>query len=175
VALGQDWGTMAAYRLASSLLQHWLHNLRNDNKSRGSIYCDIHDDVRKCLARVHSCLGFESMARPATKRATAYAIVNASSNLASIYASYFYPKSQGPRYWQANTANLAFACLCIVFATVTRFYLVWRNQQLENAAVEDVADGFTGPVDESKAALVAAQWQCDPRIQVYAITTPLFG
>jgi hypothetical protein len=103
-----------------------------------------------------------SMARPPTKRAAAYAIINAGSNLASIYASYFYPKSQGPEYWQANTANVAFACLCIILATATRFYLVWRNQQLEKAVAQDLADGFTGPMNESKAAVVAARWQCDP-------------
>jgi hypothetical protein len=102
------------------------------------------------------------MARPPTKRTAAYAIVNAGSNLASIYASYFYPKSQGPRYWQANTVNVAFACLCIIFATVTRFYMVWRNQQLEKAVARDLADDCIGPVNKSKAAPVAARWQCDP-------------
>jgi hypothetical protein len=103
-----------------------------------------------------------SLPRPPTKRAVAYAVVNAGSNLASIYASYFYPSSQGPRYWQANVANVAFAGMCVILATVTRFYLAWRNKQLEKAAAEDLADGYVGPVEGSKAALVAARWQCDP-------------
>jgi hypothetical protein len=47
-------------------------------------------------------------------------------------------------------------------ATVTRFYLAWRNKQLEKAAAEDLADGYSGPVEGSKASLVAARWQCDP-------------
>jgi hypothetical protein len=103
-----------------------------------------------------------SLSRPPTKRAVAYAVVNAGSNLASIYASYFYPSSQGPRYWQANVANVAFAGMCIILATVTRFYLSWRNKQLEQAAAEDLAEGYDGPVEGSKVAMVAARWQCDP-------------
>jgi hypothetical protein len=102
------------------------------------------------------------MARPPTKHTTAYAVVNAGSNLASIYASYFYPKSQGPKYWQPNIAKVAFVCMCTILATVTRSYLVWRNQQLERAAAQDSADDLTGLVNESKADLVASQWECGP-------------
>lgn len=103
-----------------------------------------------------------SLPRPPAKRAVAYAVVNAGSNFASIYASYFYPKSQGPKYWQANVANVAFSAACIAMAAVLRFYLAWRNRQLDLAAAEDVADGYVGPVDESKVGKVAARWQCDP-------------
>ena len=102
-----------------------------------------------------------SLPRPPTKRAVAYAVVNAGSNLASIYASYFYPSSQGPRYWQANVANVAFSGVCICLALVLRVYLSWRNKQLDKAAAEDLADGYSGPSDGSKAAQVAARWQCD--------------
>ncbi|CAG7558993.1 unnamed protein product [Fusarium equiseti] len=75
-----------------------------------------------------------SLPRPSTKRAISYAVVNAGSNLASIYASYFYPSTQGPRYWQANVANVAFSGLCIIMATVLRFFLAWRNRRLEKAS-----------------------------------------
>ncbi|KAH8731559.1 major facilitator superfamily domain-containing protein [Phaeosphaeriaceae sp. PMI808] len=102
-----------------------------------------------------------SLPRPPPKRAVAYAVVNAGSNLASIYASYFYPKSQGPRYWQANVANVAFSSACICLATVLRFYLSWRNKQLDKAAEEDIQDGYNGPEEGSKAALLASKWQCD--------------
>ncbi|KAF1849449.1 MFS general substrate transporter [Cucurbitaria berberidis CBS 394.84] len=103
-----------------------------------------------------------TLPRPPPKRAVAYAVVNAGSNLASIYASYFYPKTQGPRYWQANVANVAFSGACILFATVLRFYLSWRNKQLDKAVEEDIRDGFTGHEEDSKAALFGAKWQCDP-------------
>ncbi|KAI1868231.1 hypothetical protein JX265_007054 [Neoarthrinium moseri] len=54
-----------------------------------------------------------TLPRPSTKRAISYAVVNAGSNFAAIYASYFYPSSQGPRYWQANVANVAFSAIAL--------------------------------------------------------------
>lgn len=77
-----------------------------------------------------------SLPRPSAKRAVAYAVVNAGSNLASIYASYFYPSEQGPQYWQANVANVAFAGLCILLATLLHFVLKRRNKQLDRNAVD---------------------------------------
>ncbi|KAF2642332.1 MFS general substrate transporter [Massarina eburnea CBS 473.64] len=103
-----------------------------------------------------------SLPRPPAKRAVAYAVVNAGSNLASIYASYFYPKTQGPKYWQANVANVAFSMACIGMAVVLRVYLAWRNKQLDDAAAEDLAEGRDGVRVGTKAAAVAARWQCDP-------------
>jgi hypothetical protein len=52
--------------------------------------------------------------------------------------------------------------MCVILATVTRFYLAWRNKQLEKAAADDLAEGYDGPVEGSKAAIVAARWHCDP-------------
>ncbi|KAK5943519.1 hypothetical protein PMZ80_004527 [Knufia obscura] len=96
-----------------------------------------------------------TLPRPSSKRAVAYAVVNAGSNLASIYASYFYPKSQGPRYWQANVANVAFSAMCIFLATVLRFYLSWRNKKLDRAASESA-------VEADKIWKLAASWHCHP-------------
>lgn len=39
-----------------------------------------------------------TMPRPPAKRAAALAAINAVSNTSSIYASYMYPPSDGPRY-----------------------------------------------------------------------------
>jgi Major Facilitator Superfamily len=39
-----------------------------------------------------------TVARPAGKRAAAFAITNTIANCASIWGSYFYPQSSGPRY-----------------------------------------------------------------------------
>lgn len=103
-----------------------------------------------------------SLSRPPPKRAVAYAVVNAGSNLASIYASYFYPKSQGPRYWQANVANVAFSAACIILATILRFYLNYRNKLLAMASEEDYQAGRSENDIGSRAAQLAAKWQCDP-------------
>ncbi|KAF4975687.1 hypothetical protein FZEAL_7577 [Fusarium zealandicum] len=99
-----------------------------------------------------------SLPRPSTKRAISYAVVNAGSNLASIYASYFYPSSQGPRYWQANVANVAFCGLCIFMATVLRFYLARRNKTLERAREQDLQQEGTLRGTQTKA--LAEQWHC---------------
>ena len=39
-----------------------------------------------------------TIARPAEKRAAAFAFTNTIANCASIWGSYFYPQSSGPRY-----------------------------------------------------------------------------
>ncbi|ORY11147.1 major facilitator superfamily domain-containing protein [Clohesyomyces aquaticus] len=98
-----------------------------------------------------------SLPRPPAKRAVAYAVVNAGSNMASIYASHFYPKTQGPRHWQANVANVAFSGACIVLTTILRIYLSWRNKQLNKAMAENVSEGSAERDDGGKAAKMAAK------------------
>ncbi|KAM0426631.1 hypothetical protein ACHAPT_007947 [Fusarium lateritium] len=99
-----------------------------------------------------------SLPRPSTKRAISYAVVNAGSNFAAIYASYFYPSRQGPRYWQANVANVAFCGLCIAMATVLRYFLSWRNKKLARAREEDLRE--EGTLSGSRTKDIADRWQC---------------
>ncbi|KAH6962462.1 major facilitator superfamily domain-containing protein [Ilyonectria sp. MPI-CAGE-AT-0026] len=99
-----------------------------------------------------------SLPRPSTKRAISYAAVNAGSNLAAIYASYFYPSSHGPRYWQANVANVAFAGLCIIMATVLRFFLALRNKKLAQARDGDIHE--EGTMNGSRVKALTERWQC---------------
>ncbi|KAL6244141.1 hypothetical protein RBB50_009011 [Rhinocladiella similis] len=101
-----------------------------------------------------------TLPRPSSKRAVAYAVVNAGSNLASIYASYFYPSSQGPKYWQANIANVAFSAMCIILATALHFYLRWRNVQLQRASDEDVS--YEGVARGTRVMALAEKWHCHP-------------
>lgn len=103
-----------------------------------------------------------SLPRPRSKRAVAYAVVNAGSNFASIYASYFYPASQGPRYWQANVANVAFCGMCIVMATWLHFVLRARNHRLEKAVDVDVAAGRDPILEGSDCHSLALKWNCHP-------------
>ncbi|CRG89202.1 putative transporter C1002,16c [Talaromyces islandicus] len=69
--------------------------------------------------------------RPPAKRAAALAFINAVSNASSIYASYMYPSSAGPRYVVAMTVNCVTAFIAIVSATVLRFILVRLNKKLD--------------------------------------------
>lgn len=69
--------------------------------------------------------------RPPAKRAAALAAINAVSNCSSIYASYMYPSSAGPRYVVAMSVNCATAALAIIMAVTLRMILGRLNGKLD--------------------------------------------
>lgn len=69
--------------------------------------------------------------RPPAKRAAALAGINAISNASSIYASYMYPSSAGPRYVVAMSVNCATTALAIIMAFTLRMILVRLNKKLD--------------------------------------------
>jgi len=72
-----------------------------------------------------------SLPRPPAKRAAALAFINAISNTSSIYASYMYETSMGPRYVIAMSVNCAMAALAILSAITLRIILVRLNKKLD--------------------------------------------
>ncbi|KAL8887515.1 MAG: hypothetical protein Q9192_006314 [Flavoplaca navasiana] len=80
-----------------------------------------------------------TLPRPPAKRAAALAAINAVSNASSIYASYMYPESAGPRYVAAMCVNCVTAFIAIVAATVLRFTLVHLNKKLDRGEVVEGA------------------------------------
>lgn len=72
-----------------------------------------------------------TMPRPPAKRAAALAAINAVSNTSSIYASYMFPKSDGPRYVLAMSVCSATAFVAICAATVLRIILMRLNKKLD--------------------------------------------
>lgn len=78
------------------------------------------------LAWISNCIP-----RPPAKRAAALALINAVSNCSSIYASYMYPSSAGPRYVVAMSVNCTTSVIAILTATVLRFILVRLNRKLD--------------------------------------------
>ncbi|KAL1755540.1 major facilitator superfamily domain-containing protein [Schizophyllum commune] len=60
---------------------------------------------------------------PAEKRAVAIAIVNALGNSASIYGSFLWPASTGPRYVQGFATTTAFVLLLAITAQVNKFLI----------------------------------------------------
>ncbi|ORY68702.1 major facilitator superfamily domain-containing protein [Pseudomassariella vexata] len=72
-----------------------------------------------------------SLPRPPAKRAAGLAFINAVSNTSSIYASYMYPNSAGPRYVAAMSVNCMTSFIAICAATVLRSMLVRLNKKLE--------------------------------------------
>lgn len=104
--------------------------------------------------------------RPPAKRAAALAAINAVSNCSSIYASYMYPQSAGPRYckfcgtirydWAnvekvvAFSVDCATAALAIIAATSLRFILVHLNKKLDRGEyVEGAINSGTGIPSEA--------------------------
>ncbi|MCJ1233596.1 hypothetical protein MMC14_001554 [Varicellaria rhodocarpa] len=72
-----------------------------------------------------------TLPRPPAKRAAALAAINAVSNTSSIYASYMYPESAGPRYVVAFSVDCATAFVAICMATLLRTILVRLNKKLD--------------------------------------------
>lgn len=88
-----------------------------------------------------------SFPRPLVKRSSAIAIGNCVANAASIYGSYMYPSSDGPRYIPGSGANAAI-CLSIICLTLVLSYVhKWENKKLEGAEMEAVSGESAGEGD----------------------------
>ncbi|KAJ5818075.1 hypothetical protein N7474_003666 [Penicillium riverlandense] len=74
-----------------------------------------------------------SFPRPFVKRSAAIALANMIGNTASIYGSYMWPDSSGPRYIPGGSATAAIAFLVAVLALVIRLVHVRMNKRLEEA------------------------------------------
>lgn len=72
-----------------------------------------------------------TLVRPASKRAASLALINCLSNTTSIYASYMYKDTMGPRYIIAFSMNCSTALLAIVAALVLRITLSRMNKKLD--------------------------------------------
>lgn len=98
-----------------------------------------------------------TMPRPPAKRAAALAAINAVSNTSSIYASYMFPKSDGPRYVLAMSVCSATAFVAICAASALRVILVKLNRKLERGewvegAINSKVMGQEGAVPGEAAA-----------------------
>ncbi|KAL4912060.1 major facilitator superfamily domain-containing protein [Aspergillus aurantiobrunneus] len=71
-----------------------------------------------------------SFPRPLVKRSAAIATANMVGNTASIYGSYMWPSSSGPRYVPGGSATAAVALLVAVLAYVIRIVHVRMNSEL---------------------------------------------
>ncbi|KAJ5135005.1 uncharacterized protein N7515_004283 [Penicillium bovifimosum] len=74
-----------------------------------------------------------SFPRPLVKRSAAIAIANMIGNTASIYGSYMWPSSSGPRYIPGGSATAGIALLVALVAVVIRLVHSHMNQRLDEA------------------------------------------
>lgn len=72
-----------------------------------------------------------SFPRPLVKRSAAIAIANMIGNTASIYGSYMWPSSSGPRYIPGGSATAAIAFFVAVIAFIIRLVHVRMNKRLD--------------------------------------------
>ena len=81
-----------------------------------------------------------SFPRPLAKRSIVVAACGMFGNASSIYGSYLYPESQGPRYVPAGIALACICGACGVLALVVRFVL--RKENLKSERELGVGEGF---------------------------------
>ncbi|KAJ5288891.1 hypothetical protein N7478_001921 [Penicillium angulare] len=92
-----------------------------------------------------------SFPRPLVKRSAAIALANMIGNTASIYGSYMWPASSGPRYLPGGSATAAIALLVALVALVIRLVHARMNKQLEAAeASQDLPMDSNDPASESR-------------------------
>ncbi|KAF3931445.1 hypothetical protein ABW19_dt0203089 [Dactylella cylindrospora] len=69
------------------------------------------------------------------KKGSALSMVNVVANASYIYTAYLYPKSDGPRYLPAMSANAAFAFATISAAWAMKFWLQSTNKKMKKEGV----------------------------------------
>ncbi|TXT10884.1 hypothetical protein VHUM_01635 [Vanrija humicola] len=87
-----------------------------------------------------------TFARPRTKRAAAYGIINALGNMAQIWSPYMYPKGDGPRYKRAFSVSAVMVAIAIALSFILRECMRRENARMD---AEDDGEG-----DEEKYRLV---------------------
>jgi hypothetical protein len=85
-----------------------------------------------------------SFPRPLAKRSATIAICNMIGNTATIYGSYMYPASMGPRYIPGGSANAAVCVIVALLALTLRYVHKWENKKLDRAEQEQAASGEAG-------------------------------
>ncbi|GAB1196649.1 hypothetical protein APSETT444_005924 [Aspergillus pseudonomiae] len=78
-----------------------------------------------------------SFPRPLVKRSAAIATANMIGNTASIYGSYMWPSSAGPRYIAGGSATAGIALLVAILAFVIRMVHARMNRRLDMAQESD--------------------------------------
>jgi sugar phosphate permease len=73
------------------------------------------------------------------KKSVAYALVNATANLAYVYCAYLWPKSDGPEYLMGFSSMIGFSVVSILCAWAMMFWLKRLNVKIRESEDEAVA------------------------------------
>lgn len=74
-------------------------------------------------------------------------------NTATIYGSYMYPESSGPRYIPGGTTNAVVCVLVAALAIVLRFVHIRENKKLEKIEQEAAQPGEPGMKPPTEAVV----------------------
>jgi MFS family permease len=83
-----------------------------------------------------------SFPRPFEKRAAVVALASAVANSATIYGSYMYPKSDGPKYIPGGSATAGVSLLVAIITLVIRLWHQRLNRRL-NEFEQEVIEGHS--------------------------------
>lgn len=72
------------------------------------------------------------------KKAVSLGLINTLANASYVYTAYLYPKSDGPRYLTAMSANSGFAVATILTAWGLKWLLKRRNEKLKSEDSDNV-------------------------------------
>lgn len=86
-----------------------------------------------------------SFPRPMVKRSAAIAICNMIGNASSIYGSYMYQSSDGPRYIPGGIAVSVILVVMVAMAYAIRLILIHENKKIEKAEAENIDISGTNP------------------------------
>lgn len=75
---------------------------------------------------------------PLVKRSAALALINLTGNASSIYGSYMWPSSTGPRYIPGGSATAAILLVVAGIALTIRLLHARMNKKLEAESSQDV-------------------------------------
>lgn len=89
-----------------------------------------------------------SFPRPLVKRSAAIALANMIGNTASIYGSYMWPDSSGPRYLPGGSATAAIALLVAIVAFVIRVVHARMNKKLDEL---ESSQDLSGNLNDSES------------------------
>lgn len=79
-----------------------------------------------------------TLGQTSEKKAVSLGLINTFANASYVYTAYLYPKSDGPKYLTAMSANSAFAVGTILTAWGLRWYLKKRNEKMRSMDAENV-------------------------------------
>ncbi|KAH8923810.1 MFS general substrate transporter [Atractiella rhizophila] len=97
----------------------------------------------------------ECLARPASKRAVAVAIINSLGNLSSVYGSYLWPATDKPKYEKGFGVTCAFCFLAAFMVFVIRFFngpIKTLDEEKDARGAVEKDPEVAGPTDDKKAS-----------------------